>query len=795
MIFFKKNIRIIFPIGIAIGLALIIFWKTLIGFIPFPGNYLLAWYEPWKTETMQANVLGIPHKPVLDDVFRQLYPYKILFSDVLKQWKLPLWNPYNGNGMPFLATMHAGFLTPMNLLFLFFQGPLAWTLYICLQPFLLSLGFYGYFRTIGLSKLASVFGIVIFVISGFSVARYEFGEYMYVAACLPIFLVIFERYKSNVKTKTLFLLPFLVCFMLVSGQPQMVLYVLLFAGAYGSLLCFFHHRSFLPIMGLLVLGLGFSGIQLIPTIELYLHANMSQTASAFIFERFLLPLKQYITIFVPNYYGNQATYNYWGAGDYVESIMSVGTIPMVFVCSFFFLRMQKRLDFIRIFCLSIIGITVLVTVDWPLTRMLYSIPLPIIGTGVPSRIFFLFTFSVAILGAIGLDEYLKGTIQLKKAIIFVGGVLGGSLWYVWIAEKFAFSCHNATIFNCWTIAFRNTLFESFAFCFFVCILFFGRNKRFITGCGIIFIVLLLGWYNANKFLPFSPVTYIFPNSSVIESIKHYAGNGRVFGMEHASLTSDIATQFRFFDAQYYEPLYIKRYGELISYAKTLDQNRGLSRSDVTIGDWITKDYCLQFRMERLMQLLSINQILYKKNFVDRSCISKESVAWENETWMLVSRSQALPHVFVVPTYEVIQDGEKILRRLFDESFDPFHSVIVEKQIPNIPEQTASDQPFSFDATIDLYKENSVSIRTHTSSSGVLMLTDNYYPGWMAYIDSVKTPLYRANYSFRAIALPSGDHTVVFRYQPYSVTIGSVVSLVSGVILLLWILLWRKKNGK
>ncbi len=66
---------------------------------------------------------------------------------------------------------------------------------------------------------------------------------------------------------------------------------------------------------------------------------------------------------------------------------------------------------------------------------------------------------------------------------------------------------------------------------------------------------------------------------------------------------------------------------------------------------------------------------------------------------------------------------------------------------------------------------------------MLFLSDNYYPGWKAYVDNKETKIYRANYTFRSIYLPSGNHSVAFKYNPLSFKIGSVVSLLSFIAIL------------
>ena len=65
--------------------------------------------------------------------------------------------------------------------------------------------------------------------------------------------------------------------------------------------------------------------------------------------------------------------------------------------------------------------------------------------------------------------------------------------------------------------------------------------------------------------------------------------------------------------------------------------------------------------------------------------------------------------------------------------------------------------------IEEYRENKISLDVRTAKEGILVLTDTYYPGWEALVDGKETKIYRANYNFRAIIIPKGEHQIVFKY--------------------------------
>jgi uncharacterized membrane protein YfhO len=48
---------------------------------------------------------------------------------------------------------------------------------------------------------------------------------------------------------------------------------------------------------------------------------------------------------------------------------------------------------------------------------------------------------------------------------------------------------------------------------------------------------------------------------------------------------------------------------------------------------------------------------------------------------------------------------------------------------------------------------------------VLVVPQQFYPGWKATVDGASTPIRAANVTMRAVAVPPGRHTVTFTYDP------------------------------
>jgi hypothetical protein len=64
--------------------------------------------------------------------------------------------------------------------------------------------------------------------------------------------------------------------------------------------------------------------------------------------------------------------------------------------------------------------------------------------------------------------------------------------------------------------------------------------------------------------------------------------------------------------------------------------------------------------------------------------------------------------------------------------------------------------------------NRVSVRVSMPQDGLMMFLDNYHPYWRAWLDGKHTPIYRANFTFKLVQVPSGTHEIEWVFDPYPV---------------------------
>lgn len=175
-------------------------------------------------------------------------------------------------------------------------------------------------------------------------------------------------------------------------------------------------------------------------------------------------------------------------------------------------------------------------------------------------------------------------------------------------------------------------------------------------------------------------------------------------------------------------------------------------------------------------------------FYDRE---KYRVVYRDGNVTIQENQAAFPRAFAVPEAVVVPSAEDALTLLTEGPFQPRRQVILEAADTGLEPRAdwavgAADgtlgEPYG-DVQLVEYGSTSVTVSASTDG-GYLVLTDASYPGWKAFVDGQEQPIYRADYLFRAVQLPPGAHTVEFRYEPATFTLGVRISLGALVLALL-----------
>jgi len=147
---------------------------------------------------------------------------------------------------------------------------------------------------------------------------------------------------------------------------------------------------------------------------------------------------------------------------------------------------------------------------------------------------------------------------------------------------------------------------------------------------------------------------------------------------------------------------------------------------------------------------------------------------------LITYPNYLPRVKLFSDYRVEPDPKKARAVIRDSSFGIYRTLVLEARPAILP----SPVPVRDTAKIVSDDNEMVTISVDAERSALLLLNDSYDKGWSAFIDGKPQKIYKANLAFKAVEVPQGKHTVVFRYGQPGVLIGLIVTAASVFLLLL-----------
>lgn len=770
---FLKGKPFIFP-ALLLLIPLLFFYKTvLFQQVPFPGDLLVSTYEPYKS---QSNLGVVASKGQGTDVARQLYPWKYYSIELLKTGTFPLWNPYNFSGTPHFANVQSGTLYPVNILFFILPFVSAWSVFIVLQFIFAMVFMYLYLREIGLQKLSGLFGAVSFSFSQFFTVWAEYGNVGHSLSFFPLILFSIEKILRSPKPYWYLLLVISCSMSILAGYVQLTMYMYIVAVFYIAFRMYFSKKRNLKtlvlLIGSLIVGLLIAAVQLLPLYELLQMSLRSPYTYAQLPER-LMPLENIIALLAPDYFGNPATLNYFlKGGSSLERASNVGMWTFIFAV---FALCSKR-NFYKVF----FGITAVVfyisSLSLPPVVFFHGVGIPFLSTGVPTRALSIFCFSASVLAALGINSFLvekhykKPLVLISIIILLVIIVLWG-ITYVYPNPEFLISR-------------RNLIIPSAVFLLGVFFLFSKIPKKITV---IILLILTTGelFYSFQKFNSFVSPGLIYPQTTISAKIKQLPGELRYWGYGSAYINSNLQVLEKGYSPSGYDPLFSKRYGEFMAASKSGKIPLEVPRSTADIeGGYGVNDLKENAYRKRALDLDGVGYVLNVKNdtAVDSAFSEKQfTIDSQGDGWQIYSNMNVLPRVALFGDYKVVSDKNAIINTLYNQNFNFKKTVLLETDIPSRykikPDNKAT-------AKIISYKPNEVVISTKSSQDQLLFLSDNYFPGWKATVDGVSTPLYRADYTFRAVPVKSGTHTVRMTYFPDSFKYGIYITVVSFLCLII-----------
>ncbi len=163
-------------------------------------------------------------------------------------------------------------------------------------------------------------------------------------------------------------------------------------------------------------------------------------------------------------------------------------------------------------------------------------------------------------------------------------------------------------------------------------------------------------------------------------------------------------------------------------------------------------------------------------------------------WILHNR-RALPRAWLV-TDAVSLDANEALKRIRGQSnhdFDPRRTALIEIEPHKLPKLSGLPlSPDSF-ARIVKYEPNRMTIETKADQPTILVISELHYPGWVAMVDGVKTPIHTTDFLLRGVPLPAGPHRIEMSYRAPAARTGAIISLLT-LLFIIGLAIYSKRSS-
>ena len=768
----KKFFRVSWPFILILFTVGVFFYPVIIqSKVPLPGDFIVGTYFPWL-DYKWGYAVGVPVKnPITSDVVSVIYPLKSTALSLLKNFTLNLWNPYMFSGYPLLANMQIALFSPTNIFYLFFPMVKGWTLQVIMQPFLAAIFSYLFLRNLKMSKFSSMMGGLFYAFSGFNIIWLEWNAHSLVAAFIPLILLSTDKFISKTEYKWFALLSVSVTLQLLSGYPQLFLYTLI---ALASLILIRRSEVSFKKLLLIVVSLGWgvllASLQTVPALELFIRSQRTQETLTY--DLLYLPWENLITFLAPDYYGNHSTGNFWGIGNYTNNVGYSGLIVTFLALNAAFVKWTDK--YVKYFVFLCI-ISLLLSLPNPLS---YVIPkLGVFGAASNTRVLVLANLGLSYLAAKSIDLMLfkKTAPSMLPAIILLSVLILVFATTLFVSRKLL--VEESIKYD---VGLRNLVLPLIlAVIVFITIKIRKNKPDFKLGIYILAFLAVaelmrFGW----KYTPFSDPSFAFPKTPVIDFIDNQAKPFRV-------LTGDVIPMNMWVPYKWESPA-----GYDAVYPADLARFIAVTNKEISDGSMSGRYGAIYNYQSKLLDLLAVKYLLFvkkdEKGEPSRGGTLKQELnsnrfktVFEDNTVVVVENMTSFPKAFMVYDY-IIENKENTLEKLLEIDFPLRKKIILSEK----PELEPAIEAVNSSVVYTDYYQDAYGIKVFTEKAGLLFVSDSYYPGWNAFIDGKESKIYKANYAFRAVIVPEGDHEVVFKYRPESYVVGLKISIIFLFLLII-----------
>lgn len=139
----------------------------------------------------------------------------------------------------------------------------------------------------------------------------------------------------------------------------------------------------------------------------------------------------------------------------------------------------------------------------------------------------------------------------------------------------------------------------------------------------------------------------------------------------------------------------------------------------------------------------------------------------------------LDRAWIAEDVTVEEDDEAALARILSGDFDPGREVILASPLPEGAGTGASGS-----VEWASYQPDERELRVSTTGPALLVVSENWFPGWVAEVNGEPADVHRANLTLQAVRIPeAGEHTVALRFTAPTVRRALRISVGAAVVVL------------
>ena len=738
-----------------------------------PGEGESEWLSPGRFAALLGLLLAASFPLVITgleafaygDAGQFAYPAAFYHRECFWRGELPLWNPLNSCGIPFLAQWNTLTLYPLSLFYLLL--PLPWSFGgFCLgHLFLGGLGMYFLAHRWAGNRLAAAVAGAVFAFNGFSWYGLMWPHLAAALAWMP--WVVLSMESAWRQGRCLIVVAALTgALQLLSGGAEIILQTWLLLGALWLCRLFAGGipawRMALRALAAGSLAAGLAAAQLLPFLDLLAHSQRGAGyASGAMAGIAAMPVTGWMNYLVPLFHclrNDNGVFVQAGQSWIGSYYLGAGTVALAVLAAW---RARDR----RVWFLAAVVLFSLLMASGP-RGFLYNAlkgPLPLLGfIRFPVKFLILATFALPLLAALGLSWLLalpapkrsRAWRDLGALALGLTAVMAAILWFAW-KNPLPGSSLAVTIGNaCVRALFLALLLACLAW------LRPGTDRKLQR---VVQIGLLVGlWFDvfthSSNLSPTVAASALEPGAirqffkwdgqlgaGVSRAMQSKASLWRLLSTGTPDMQADIT-------------------GRRLSLFMNLNLLDGVPKFDgfysLDLKDFLDVFKHVYFTTNeapKLKDFLGISHTSNPTNVVD---------------W--VARGSFLPLV-TAGQKPVFADGPNTLRGLFANDFDPrrvvYLSLEARSQLHSLGSAEVRLGPVQFSA-------RRLRVEVVADAPALVVAAQSFYHCWHPYVDGKAVPLWRANYAFQALEVPAGKHEVNLVYEDKAFSWGLLISMLS-----------------